>query len=510
MIDGNFEGSPTEMRAYDESGKESVKCGRCAYIFFPIACTDVYWCKIARVEIDLLPDLALLEIFDHCKDDGVVYWYPLVHVCRRWRNVILASPRRLNLRLLCTAGRRTKEMLDVWPLLPVVVRSDEFEVYGVDYMIPALEQSDRVCELQLIDVPCSQLDKVLSAMQQPFPALTYLAFLYVGETLIPPVAIPASFLGGSAPRLQTLMLDYFPFPGLSNLLLSATHLVELYLRRIPHSEFFSPETIVTCLSVLTKLQKLSILFEFHQRLPGQRRQLSPPHTRTLVPALTLLGFSGDDEYLEDLVAQIDAPLLNGLRINFYDRPIFYTPQLARFISRTPNFKTHEEARVTLSNWDVSITLPQTFGEVDLSISCTEADGTLFLVSLESVAEVCSSSFPQSLISAVEHLYLLEDEPSVLYLQDNIENSQWLEVLHPFTGVKSLYLSSRITPRIVPVLQEFLGERVTEVLPALQTLFLEETLPSGPAQETIGQFVAARQLSSRPISISRWKWESGAD
>jgi len=43
--------------------------------------------------------------------------------------------------------------------------------------------------------------------------------------------------------------------------------------------------------------------------------------------------------------------------------------------------------------------------------------------------------------------------------------------------------------------------VTEVLPALQTLFLEEKLPSGPIQDAIGQFVAERQL---PITISHWE------
>jgi hypothetical protein len=42
--------------------------------------------------------------------------------------------------------------------------------------------------------------------------------------------------------------------------------------------------------------------------PGTRRR-QPPQTRILLPVLTQYGFN---EYLEDLVAQIDAPLLDCL------------------------------------------------------------------------------------------------------------------------------------------------------------------------------------------------------
>jgi hypothetical protein len=62
------------------------------------------------------------------------------------------------------------------------------------------------------------------------------------------------------------------------------------------------------------------------------------------------------------------------------------------------------------------------------------------------------------------------------------------------------------PHIAAALKELVGERVTEVLPALQTLVLEEPLPSGPVRETIERFVAARQLAGRPIVIYRWERE----
>ena len=115
-----------------------------------------------------------------------------------------------------------------------------------------------------------------------------------------------------------------------------------------------------------------------------------------------------------------------------------------------------------------------------------------------------SSFPRVLIPTVERLYIFEDGPlcyRVRHWQDDTENSQWLELFRPFSAAKDLHISREFMPRIAPALQ---GERVTEVLPALQTIFFEEKLTSELVQETVGQFVAARQLSGHPIAISRWE------
>jgi hypothetical protein len=104
---------------------------------------------------------------------------------------------------------------------------------------------------------------------------------------------------------------------------------------------------------------------------------------------------------------------------------------------------------------------------------------------------------------VEHLYVIQSNYSI-QLSGWQENSQWLEFFHPFTAVKDLYIASEFTSRITLALQELVGERVTEVLPALQTLLLEEPLQSGPLQEAIERFVAARQLAGHHIAVSRWE------
>ena len=51
------------------------------------------------------------------------------------------------------------------------------------------------------------------------------------------------------------------------------------------------------------------------------------------------------------------------------------------------------------------------------------------------------------------------------------------------------------------LQELVGDQTTEVLPVLQNIYSEGLRPSGPVEECIDQFVAARKLTGHPITVS---------
>ena len=55
---------------------------------YPVPTVD--WCDIAQVTIDMLPDLALLEIFDfYMFESRIEVWQTLVHVCQKWRSIVL-------------------------------------------------------------------------------------------------------------------------------------------------------------------------------------------------------------------------------------------------------------------------------------------------------------------------------------------------------------------------------------------------------------------------------------
>jgi hypothetical protein len=453
----------------------------------------------------MLPDDALLEIFDFYVEedlseydflkDEVEVWQTLVHVCRRWRRLVFGSPRRLNLQLVCTSETPVRDTLDVWPPLPLLIRDSDEPTEDVDEIIAVLERGNRVVNINLFHVYGSGLEDLLAAMQVPFPELTVLV-LDSSHRVVS--VLPDSFLGGSTPRLQYLLLDRIPFPGLSNLLLSATHLVRLYLWHIPHSGYISPEATVTALSTLTRLVHLELEFESPQSRPDWTSRRPPPPTRFVLPVLTYFGFRGVCEYLEDLVAHIDAPRLNMFHITFFNQIVFDTPQVTQFIGRMPNLETFKKANIVFRFGNASINLsPQTSGHGNLyvKVPCIELDWQV-----SSMEQICTFCLPP--LSKLEDVYIYERPHSLPDQQDNIENTLWRELLQPFTSVKNLYLSIELALRIGPALQELVGVSAT-VLPAVQNIFLEGMQPSGTVQEGIQKFVATRQVTSHPITVSPW-------
>ena len=454
--------------------------------------------------MDMFPDEILLAIFDLCAHEDpftkseIQAWQSLVHVCRRWRGIVFGSPRRLNLRLYCTTMTPVKDMLDVWPALPLLIRDDDNIVTeGVDSIVAALERSDRVCQIILWHAPRWNFEKVLAATQEPFPELTNLNLRSYDVELV----FPDSFLGASTPCLQSITLDRISFPGLPKLLLSAPHLVKICFTNIPRSGYISPEEVLVALSTLTSLESLWLEFQSPQSCPdrpGASRH-PPPPIRSVLPVLTSFRFKGVCEYLEDLVAHIDAPQLGSLHITFFDQIVIGTSQFIQFISRTPRLKELEKAYIAFGGDTAWLTLSsQTFGHGDLNVtvSCEQLDRQI-----SSLIQVWTSSLPP--FSMLEDLYVYKTPYWQLLWQHNIENMLWLELLRPFTGVKNLYLSEEFAPHVASALQELVRGRTTEVLPVLRNIFLEGLQPSAPVQECIGQFVATRQVAGHPIVISFW-------
>ncbi len=449
------------------------------------------------IRIDVLPDDILLDIFDFYMDKNhIEAWHTLIHVCQRWRSLVFGSPRRLNLRLFCTPETRARDTLDVWPAYPILIDGHLTLSSGVDNVIAALGQTNRVCHVGLSGLENLELENVLAAMQVPFPELTVLQL--ISDSGIPPVA-PDSFLGGSAPRLQFFELYGIPFPGLPNLLLSATHLVHLFLFNIPHSGYFSPEAMAALLSVLSSLQSLFLQFQSPQSRPDWESRRPPSSKRSVLPALGRFEFKGVIEYLEDLVTFIDASQLNTLFIAFFNQIDFDGPRLAQFISRTPILADYD---VHVEFYDTAATVRLPSPAQDSAIRISRRDPDLQLLS---VAQVCNTCLPP--LSMIEDLYIEHRYSQLVWKNDAIGNALWLELLLPFPVVKNLYLSKDFAPGIAAALQEIVG---TEVLPSLQKIFVEELEPSGPFREKIGQFVTARQLSGHPITISVWEVDSDAE
>ena len=455
----------------------------------------------------MLSNDVILEIFDFYVDEDMdnedpeLYeketteaWITLAHVCRRWRSVVFRSPRRLNLRLLCTPLTPTRDTLDIWPPLPLIIRV-ESEPPRVEDVIAALEHNECVCQIDLIDLTSSQWEDVTdsAAVCRPFPELTHLQLAVLG----PKAILPDSFLDGTAPRLRSLYLVDVLFPKLLKLLLSTTHLVDLSLDGIG---YIPPEAMAISLSALTSLEYLCLYFRSPRPRPETRRP--PPPTRSILPSLTEIRFKGASEYLEVILARIDAPRLDKLDIAFFNQIVFNTPQLFQFISRRPTLSAPEKGYIEFSPRAIIVKFSsQTsdYGVASVHIPCSVSEWQI-----SSLEQVCTSSFPP--FSTLEDLHIFEDQLYSLRWQDDVENAVWLDLLRSFVAVKNLYISEDFVPRIAPALQELVGGRTTEVLPNLDNIFLGGFQSPGPLHEGIEKFIIARRLASHPVAVSRWDRE----
>jgi hypothetical protein len=357
------------------------------------------------MSIDILPDETLLEIFSFWlveESKNIEPWIPLVHVCRRWRSIVFASPRRLDVRVRYTPKRPVKAMLDIWPNLPIQISTYAYQgsLWGCESnLISALEHTDRICQIRL-DRPFSQLEQILPAMQKPLPALTSLAIGcsdYGYQEAMP--VIPEAFLGGSAQDLQFCDLLAVEFPGIWKLLLTANHLVTLILWHIPHYMHTSPEEMATYLSTMSHLESLSIAFQPPQSLHNwsdqPNRHLSPP-THVSLPSLTKFRFQAMGEYIEDFVSRIDAPSLHMVDITFFDQPVFNAPRLHDFLARIEKFKAASRGNVAFQGSSIKFALELESLSFELAILCRGIGRQV-----SSMAQLCSSSL--HLPTALKHL-----------------------------------------------------------------------------------------------------------
>jgi hypothetical protein len=367
-----------------------------------------------------------------------------------------------------------------------------------------LEQHHRVHQIHM-DILDDLWKRIVTVMQKPFPALRSLTFQSLPNN---PLHLSDTFLNGSAPSLQVLVLHDISFPSLPRLLSSTGDLTSLHLRNIPDSGYIPPEEMATSLSALPKLK--SLIFDFkpslqlHLKEMGQV-QLSPPATRFVLPTLTQLEFEGVSEYLETLAARIDAPLLDDFQITFFHQAILgfddflsHIPQTIRFFGLLDSFSSSSlTLKFHYSNTSISFpsntmchseTLPSWYTSID----CKRLDWQVM-----SVARICSQ---MPFCSHVKSLNIRHSwHPMIQKDVPEIDSMLWSQLFHTFSSVQCLEIPAMLESSIAPALQGLMGESAAEVLPSLQNLSIVGNATA--AREGIAQVLGEQPTSSR-FFISR--------
>ena len=455
-----------------------------------------------RTYIHKLDNDSLLQVFSHYRlNHGENWnlqltWRKLACVCRRWRYLIYDSWSHLDMCLLLTSESPSIATLSHLPPLPLVIdysdtrtgtkaRKDEDNIHH------GLQWRGHLRRVT-IRAPSSSLREWLELMNKPFPKLWDLSLLSI-TTGDMNLTLPETFL---APGLRHLSLHGIGLPIGLPLLNSMIALSTLSLTHIEASSYFSPGRLVTQLRGLPYLEELSIGFAIPIPIPSNEREL----ISTPIPPVTLLNlrrltFRGVSVYLDNLVSQINTPLLEQLSLTILFELAFTLVNLTEFIHRTEGFECLV-ARVIFNKDGASINADhyelRDIGKLNLHVSCERLDWQI-----DSAMQV-SGALGKAL-SVVEDLTLdLDTDGMPSDLEDTLDNMLWHELLLPFTGVKRLHIGSSLALELSQALESVGGGLVLELLPELQELDVQ--LENDHAKKAFSAFVETRNSVDRPVNL----------
>ena len=160
----------------------------------------------------------------------------------------VTTPRCLDLQLCCTTKTPSRETLDVWPALPLLIQANVSET-SLDDVVAVLKHTPTLqIENKSLDNNAGVVPE-LASLYTSYENLSYRL-----ETL-PNSFFRCTSICPTSAGQRFLALVAVPYPGLPKLLLSAAvHLVNPQLQGIPHSGYILSEAMAICLSMLTGLE----------------------------------------------------------------------------------------------------------------------------------------------------------------------------------------------------------------------------------------------------------------
>jgi hypothetical protein len=357
-------------------------------------------------------------------------------------------------------------------------------------IMAALTQTDRVRAISLT-VTDSVLKK-LSAIKRPFLELEDLVLLARDSV---PLSLPTGF--GRVPRLRRLHATRIAFPALLHFLHSSRNLVDLQLHEVLDPWPFSPGAITNALSNVAQLQSLSLNFS------SVAKDISPYTSirrRTILPVLTRFKFRGISEYLEGLVARIDAPRLEDIEVTFINEFIFDLLALRSFIDRIDMHKSHCRAHILSSERDISLSLMRPGAPTCLKL---QLSGNLLTQQLSFMSRFCFHF--SAFLFNIEDLHIKTTTSSkwedIDILQGVLDGAKWLDIIKLFTGVKRFHVEGSISEYILYVWRSP-DSRGNPVLPALHKLQIWPVPchEDWSLREAVVSLVTSRRLSGQPIAV----------
>jgi hypothetical protein len=347
-----------------------------------------------------------------------------------------------------------------------------------------------------VSTPTSE--RLIAAMKEGFPILEH---LYL-ETPIkdPGLKLPQTF---QAPNLRHIHLSGVPLPMQAPLLMTTRGLVFLWLEDVPGSAYFSPNHMLTQLSLIPQLEMFGI--DLVSTFSDYKVVDVTIIAQVTLPNLGLFYFQGFSTYLEGLLSRITAPVLRTFHVRFLDQPAFTIPQPFQFLESSENliFNTFEVA-FHQEFVELKADPHQALWKRPLYLRIMCGYPVLQLAFAVRILHALST-----ILSFVEKASITLGYPSDPFqlwrsmglthgLNHGVTRTPWHKFLRSFSNVKVLHVKTDLVLGLSRSLHSEDGESPLELLP-----HLEELTYSGEELEvadTFRPFIDERKAAGHPVRL----------
>ncbi|KAH9029791.1 hypothetical protein EDB83DRAFT_2421470 [Lactarius deliciosus] len=275
--------------------------------------------------------------------------------------------------------------------------------------------------------------------------------------------------------------------------------------------------MVTHLAALPKLQTLHIGFQSPDSLPD--RIILPPATRTVLPALNHISCACD--YVENFVARIDVPQLRSIEIYYFDHHLdiqerhqalldLEFKQLSEFINRSESLKRTLSGHCQIIVDDIEDAVECCIGgTIGDKVERQELKTGIFVYvqcdwmqhRILHFAHVLSRISP--VLSDIIHFAINPErsKPSSRSSLADLNFFEWLHLIRSFSSVQTMFVAAIFAEHVSSVLRDTARLRITDVLPALDLLCLEDQPVS-----SVDELIAVRRYSGHPVTVVNTKKE----
>ena len=432
-----------------------------------------------------------------------------MHVCKRWRTALFASPSRLDLYFVVTAhkgGSMTTLLSCHFPPLPIVIiykcSGEVMKAKEMGRMLAALKHPDRIREITLVTGSTADLGKFFEATRGPFPILESLELCDCNG-----LKIPATFLKGLDLPLQTLKLYRISLPeslpSISRLLLSAPGLTTLFLLIDTNVDLLpGMMLLLPYLQGMPCLSRLDLRIIDKIDIADSLAQPAKPEEKFQLSRLTSFHYHGHSAYFDTFVAGFASPSLQEVNIWLDDKTLPPIPHLPRFIDEIG--KHYHAVKVVLARDDFKFSLlgrsEYAGGYYPDHFSAFSPSFRLRTTSFRQAIKQLNSAFSTRL-ATIQELFVVTDG----YWGEAVP---WRRLLRRFPSVKALRLEGGHNVYIARDLYHNIGGLNHSFLPLLEEIelctesFFDPNFPSvfDDELEAFDGFVSARQQAGLPVKV----------